>query len=119
MADELVLFDGRVGSERVRVWLQAHGDGIALMSHDIGPGVERNFGKDDLETILVIAAADLPALIAALREGHEGGTGAPPDSDEAMAIRLLAERFAGNSAATSMLRLLLDKAHVRYDFTIV
>ena len=67
MLDEFVLYDGREGSERVRVWLQPYSDGIALMSHDIGPGVERNFGKEDIETFLVVGGAHLPALIRALQ----------------------------------------------------
>lgn len=119
MSDKRILFEGREGTEWVRVWMEVDAGGIALLSHDIGPGVERNFGKEDIETLLVIRGADLTALIAALREGDEKADGAPDASTHTLAMRLIADRFTGNSAATSMLRILLDEVNIPYDFTIV
>lgn len=116
MSEEHILFEGHEGSEWVRVWMAVDAGGIAIRSHDIGPGVERNFGREDLETILVIGAAELPALFSALREGHGKADVAPGGSVQESAMRLIADRYAGNSAATSMLRLLLDELQIRYDF---
>lgn len=62
-----VLFDGRLGSQRVRVWLEYRAGSILLASHDIGPGLEPVFGKGEIETYLEVDAVHLPNLTAALR----------------------------------------------------
>jgi hypothetical protein len=37
MRESRLLFGGMLGTQRVHVWLERHGSGIALYSHDIGP----------------------------------------------------------------------------------
>jgi hypothetical protein len=61
---ERVLFGGRLGIEWVRVWLEYRAGSIVLASHDIGPGLEHAFGKDDIETYLEVDAIHLPNLTA-------------------------------------------------------
>jgi hypothetical protein len=105
--DEPVLFDGPLGTQSVRVWLERRGDGIALLSHDMGPGLERAFGTDEIETFLEIDAADLPALAAALGDA----TGDP--------IELLAARYHGDSMATTHLRQLLGEHDIPHRFSVI
>ena len=107
MTQEVVLFDGRLGTQQVRVWLESRGGGILLLSHDMGPALERAFGSDEIETFLEIDATHLPALAAAL-----GGGSADP-------IQLIAERYRGDSAATSNLRKLLVDHAIPYRFSVV
>ncbi len=105
---ELALFGGELGTQRLRVWLErtARG-GIALLSHDIGPGLEHAFGTGELETFLEIDAADLPALAAAL--GHAGADPMP----------LLATRYRGDSMATTHLRELLAAHDIPHQFSVI
>ena len=110
---ERVLFDGREGSQRVRVWLEYSAGGIRLCSHGIGPGLETFFGKDEIETYLEVDAVHVPNLVAALRAEWTDAD-APLD-----AIELLAAKYGGDSAATSGLRTLLDAHGIPYRFTIV
>ena len=105
--DEAVLFDGPLGTQSVRVWLERRGGGIALLSHDMGPGLERAFGTDEIETFLEIDAANLPALAAALGKA----TGDP--------ITLLADRYRGNSMAQSHLRELLAEHDIPHRFSVI
>ena len=56
MNDEIVLFAGEIGAQRVRVWLEPANGGFMLNSHDIGPGLERFFGDTEIETYLTIRA---------------------------------------------------------------
>ena len=104
---ERVLFSGRLGSQHVRVWLEQRPGGIALLSHDIGPALERSFGKDEIETFLEVDAADFSALAAAV-----GARSGDP-------MALLTSRFRGNSAATSELRRLIEEHGVPHRFAIV
>ena len=110
---ERVLFDGRLGTQRVRVWLEYRAGTIVLASHDIGPGLEHAFGKDEIETFLEVDAIHLPKLTAALR-AERTDSDAPID-----AIGLLAARYRGDSAATSGLRTWLTARGIPYRFTIV
>ena len=116
--DRVTLFDGRLDKERVVVWLEPSGNGgILLASHDIGPGVEQAFVTDDLETFLTIAPTQVgrvrQALSVELGEAETAGT----DADAA--LNLLARRYAGDSAATSHLRLWLDEHLIPYEFQMV
>lgn len=113
MTDEIMLFDGRLGTQRVRVWLERRAGGLALLSHDIGPGLEHAFGTDDLETFLEVDAVHVPSLTAALRADWTDAT-APMDP-----IELLAARYRGDSTATSGLRTRLIEHGIPYRFTIV
>jgi hypothetical protein len=110
---ERVLFDGRIGTQVVRVWLEYRGGSIVLASHDIGPGLELAFGKDEIETYLEVDAVHLQNLTAALR-AERTDQDAPTD-----AVELLAARYRGDSAATSGLRNWLTAYGIPYRFTIV
>ena len=110
---ERLLFEGHLGTQWVRVWLEPWGGGIRLLSHDIGPGLERFFGKDEIETFLEVDAAHVANLIAALRAER---TDADPPLD---AIELLAARYRGDSTASSSLRTWLTAHGIPYRFTIV
>ena len=103
---EVVLFDGALGSQHVRVWLERRGGGIALLSHDIGPALERGLGTDDLETFLEIRAAHVDTLCSLLGD---------PAGDP---IQLLADRYRGDSATTSHLRELLAEHAIPHRFFV-
>ena len=107
MTHEAVLFDGRLGTQRIRVWLERRGDGIALLSHDIGSALVFAFLTDELESVLEIDAAHTRALAAALRGG-------PAD-----AMQLLANRYRGDSAATTHLRQLLAEHGIPHRVSLV
>jgi hypothetical protein len=107
MTDDGVLFDGQVGGQRVRVWIERRGGGLAVLSHDMGPGLEAFFGKDELETFLEVDAADVPALMAALGAG---------DRDPA---EYLADRYRGDATATTHLRHFLTERRIPHRFQSV
>ena len=110
---ERVLFEGRLGSQWVRVWLEFRAGSIVLASHDIGPGLEPHFGKDEIETYLEVDAVHLPNLTAALR-AERTDPNAPMDP-----IELLVARYRGDSTATSGFRTWLSARGIPYQFTIV
>ena len=110
---ERVLFDGALGTQHVRVWLEPWGGGIRLLNHDIGPALERYFGRDDLETVLEIDAANVPNLTAALRAEWTDGD-APMDPMELLAIK-----YRGDSTATTGLRIWLTAHRIPHRFAIV
>ena len=84
-----------------------------MASHDIGPGLEHFFGKDEIETYLEVDAVHLPNLTAALRAE-------PTDPDAPMdAIELLAAHYRGDSTAITGLRTWLTAHGIPYRFTIV
>ena len=106
--EEIVLFEDRIDTQRVRVWLErTAAGGIMLLSHDIGPKLERVFGDDEIETYLEIDAADLPALAAAL-----GDATADP-------MTLLAARYRDDTMATTHLRELLAEHDIPHRFNMV
>lgn len=82
---ERILFDGQLGSQHVRVWLEPHAGGIRLLTHDMGPAPERVFGKDEIETFLEVDGVHLPNLVAALRaeraDGRADGPGRAADDE--------------------------------------
>jgi hypothetical protein len=102
----MTLFDGRLGTQSVRVWIERRGRGIAVLSHDIGPGLDPVFGTDDIETFLEISGDHLDQVATALGDP----TGDP--------MKILIARFTGDSAATTRLRQLLDDAGVPYRFHV-
>jgi hypothetical protein len=110
---ERVRFEGRLGTQWVRVWLEYRAGSVVLASHDIGPGLEHAFGKDEIETHLEVDAVHLPNLTAALR-AERTDPDAPMD-----AIELLAARYRGDSTATTDLRTWLTAHGIEYRFTIV
>ena len=110
---ERLLFDGRLGPQRVRVWLEPWAGGIRLLSHDIGPALERVYGKEEIETFLELDAVHVPHLVAALR-AERTDDDAPMD-----AIRLLTAKFTGDSTATTRLPTWLTAHGIPYRFTII
>jgi hypothetical protein len=110
---EVVLFSGRLGTQSVRVWLESHGSGITLLSHDLGPALESAFGSDEIETFLLVEPPHVEALTAALRaERIDPASSTDP-------ISLLAEKYSGNSAATSHFRAWLTEHEIPYQFSVV
>ena len=109
MNDEIVLFADEIGAQRVRVWLEPADGGFMLNSHDIGPGLERFFGDTEIETYLTIRAEQVPKVAGVLSCG--------PTLEDVMST--LANRYRGDSAATTHLRALLDEHGVPYEFNIV
>ena len=110
---ERVLYDGPLGTQRVRVWLEPRGGGIGLFSHDMGSGLEAAFGKNEIETFLEVDAQHMPSLTVALRAEQPGS------ADVLTAIELLVEKYGRNAAATSDFRAWLSKHGIPYRFTIV
>jgi hypothetical protein len=99
-----VLFKGRLDTQDVMVWLTDGQNGICLMSHDMGPMLERFFGEDEIETFLLIANDTRPALASALGVETEA------------VFAELARRYDGDSAATTNLRSFLDENDIPYEF---
>ena len=110
---ERVLFAGRLGTQSVRVWLDASAPGIRLLSHDSSPGLESYFGKDDLETFLEVDASHVLAIAAILR-AERTDADAPTD-----VLDLLADKYRRNSAATSAFCDLLVAHGIPHRFAVV
>jgi hypothetical protein len=110
MTEEIVLFAGEIGTQRVRVWLEpAEGGGFMLNSHDIGPGLERFFGDTEIETFLTVRAEQLPKVAQVLGSG--------PTLQDVLAA--VVDRYRGDSAATTHLRAVLDEHGVPYEFSLL
>ena len=107
------LFDGPAGEDRTHVWIEADGAGAAIRSHSWGPGVDRNFGSDAIETWLSVDGRGLETFAHALvMDRPEIDPTAPP-------IDVVAEAYRGDSAATSHARRRLDELGIAYAFTMV
>ena len=113
MDREVVLFSERLGTQRIRVWLERRGAGIGLLSHDMGPGLEQAFGSDEIETFLVIEVRERGRLTAALVAER-----IDPDPPT-VAIALLADKYAGKSTATTDLRTWLTERGIPHEFSVV
>ena len=108
-----ILFDGPAGEDRARVWVEPDDSGAMIRSHSWGPGVERHFGSDAVETWLTLDAPALETFAHALVMNRpEIDPTAPP-------IDTLAEAYGGDSAATSHARRRLDELGIAYAFTMV
>ena len=103
------LFDGLAGGDHAQVWLEPSGSGVTMLTHSWGPGVERWFGSDTLETWLTIGPTAFAVLSYALVADHPDvdATGPP--------IELLAAIYRGDSAATTNLRKRLDALGLEYE----
>ena len=67
MTDRITLFDGTLDRQRLLVWVEAaSADSIQVCTHEIGPALERWFGKDEIETFLTIGADDLERMVQLL-----------------------------------------------------
>lgn len=113
MTDEVVLFDAKLGTQHVRVWIEADGSGLRIMSHDIGPALVPSFGKGELAVFLEVDAAQLPAVRAALL-AERTDPAAPEDE-----VQLLLEKYRGDSTATGAFRAWLDGHGIPYRFTLI
>jgi hypothetical protein len=119
MTPRATLFDGRLGSQRVIVWLDDSGEGgIQLGSHDIGRGLEAAFGRDEIETYLTLGAVDVGIVVQRLAT-ELGADVESFGTDVAAAVSLLARRYSGDSAATTHLRLWLDQHLIPYEFNVL
>lgn len=96
------LFEGRAGEDATLVWLEPHGGGVVVRSESWGPGVERWFGSDGLETALHIGRPELDVLAAALVAER------PELDSTAPAVEVIAAAYRGDSAATTHLRERLE-----------
>ena len=106
------LFEGVEGGDRAHVWLEPAASGVTLLTHEWGPGVERAFGSDAVETWLSIGSAALAVLCYQLVADH-------PDVDAtAGPIELLAAVYRGDSAASAHVRRQLDALGLDYEFTM-
>ena len=103
-----MLFDGRIGSQSLHVWLEWRGGDLLLCSQEFGPALVPHFGEDEIETFLTVEAAQLPELARAL--------GCQPTQGSIQAA--LMDRFQGDSAATSHLRALLTERVIRHEFFV-
>src|SRR5687768_1024016 len=73
------LFDGLAGGDHATVWMEPSGSGITILTHSWGPGVERWFGSETLETWLTIGTTELAVMCSALVADHpEVDPTAPP-----------------------------------------
>lgn len=106
------LFNGRAGDDTALVWLEPSEAGAVIRSHSWGPGVERHFGSDAIETWLRLDGSALSTLAHALVMDR-------PELDPTMsAIETLAAAYRGDSAATSQARRRLDELSLPYEFTL-
>lgn len=107
-----LLFDGRAGEDMAQVWLEPTGTGAVIRSQSWGPGVERHFGFDTIETSLTLDDTALTTLAHALVMDR-------PDIDPTMPpIDTLAAAYRGDSAATSHARMRLDELSLPYEFIL-
>lgn len=106
------LFDGRAGDDTAQVWLEPAGSGVVIRSQSWGPGVERHFGFDTIETCLRLDESALATLAHALVMDR-------PELDPTMLpLETLAAAYRGDSAATSHARIRLDELSLPYEFTL-
>ena len=106
MGKPTVLFDGRIGTQSVHVWLEWRDGDLLLGSQELGPALEPYFGESEIETFLTVKAAQLPKLARAL------GCRPTKRSIEAAMV----ERYRGDSSATSHLTALLAENAIPYEF---
>ncbi|MEP7082216.1 MAG: hypothetical protein ABI841_04475 [Chloroflexota bacterium] len=114
MTDNVVLFDAQLGTQHVRVWIEADEAGLRIVSHDVGPGLERTVGKSELAAFLEVDAEQLPAIRTALLAER-----ADASEQEAELEQLLLEKYRGDSTATGNFRAWLDTHAIPYRFTLV
>ena len=109
-SSEITVFDGRVGGDIAKVWLEVHGGGLMLRTQEWGTGIERNFGFDAIETWLAISEAASTKLAAAVRDEVKGA------GQTLSPAEVIASWLAGDSAATAHLRSRLDALGLEYEF---
>ena len=118
VSEDVVLFEAKLGTQQVRVWIEAGEAGLKLMSHDIGPALLASFGKSELAVFLEVDAEQLPTIRAALlAERTDPAAPAPTGEDDVP--QLLLEKYRGDSTATGAFRAWLDGHGIPYRFTLV
>jgi hypothetical protein len=113
IATDLVLFDGRIGSQRLYVCVDWQGTSLGLMTHEMGPALENAFGKDEIETWLLVEPSHLHRLTDALRAEATHASADPGP------LRLVVDRFGGDPSATTAFRTWLTEHHIPYEFHLV
>ena len=107
-----LLFDGWAGEDTAQVWLEPIATGAVIRSQSWGPGAERHFGLDTVETSLTLDVTALAVLAHALVMDR-------PDIDPTMPpIETLAAAYRGDSAATSHARMRLDELSIPYEYVL-
>ena len=114
MTREVVLFEANLGAQHVRVWIEADDAGLRIVSHEVGPELEKTFGKSDVAAFLEVDAADVPAIRAALQA--ERTSDQPFTDDE---VQMLLEKYRGDSTASGTFRAWLDGQGIAYRFTVM
>ncbi len=113
IATDLVIFDGRIGTQRLSAWVDWHETSLALMTHEMGPALEHAFGRDEIETWLLVDASHMDRLTDALRAD---ATDAPADVGP---LRLVVDRYRGDPGATTAFRAWLTEHHIPYTFHLI
>jgi hypothetical protein len=114
VTDDVVLFEAKLGTQQVRVWIESDSSGIKIVSHDIGPALESTFGKSEVAAFLEVDAADVPAVRIALQQERMSDQTWTDDE-----IQLLLEKYRGDSTATGSFRAWLDEHGIAYRFTVM
>ena len=114
MSDDVVLLDAQLGTQHVRVWIEADDSSIRIVSHEVGPGLLRTVGKGELAAFLEVDADQVSAIYAALVAER-----ADPSAPQAELGQLLLEKYRGDSTATGNFRAWLDGHGIPYRFTLV
>lgn len=109
MGKATVLFDGRVGSQWMHIWLEWRGGDVVLSSQELGPALVPYFGEEEIEVFLTVEAAHLPQLARAL--------GCQPTSGSIEAA--LVDRYHGDSSAVSHLSALLKEHDIRHEYFVI
>ncbi len=114
-----MLFDAQLGTQHVRVWIEADDAGLKLMSHETGPALMASFEKSEVAVFLEVDAEQLPAIRAALlSERTDPAAPAPaPSADDVP--QLLLAKYRGDSTATGAFRAWLDGQGIPYRFMLV
>lgn len=107
------LFYGRAGADTAQVWLEpTSGGGVVLRTQEWGPGVERAFGFDTVETRLSIGPQALFTLAFALvMDRPELDATGPP-------LETLADAYRGDDAASAHARRRLEELGLPYEFSL-
>lgn len=108
-----ILFDGRAGQDTAHVWLEpAPNGGACLRTEEWGPGVERAFGFDTIETSLTIGARALFTLAFALVMDR------PELEATASPMETLAAAYRGDDAVSAHARQRLEELGLTYEFAL-
>ena len=117
MTDDVVIFDAQLGTQHVRVWIEADDAGLKLMSHETGPALMASFEKSEVAVFLEVDAEQLPAVRAALLAERTDPAAPAPAGDDVP--QLILAKYRGDSTATGAFRAWLDGHNIPYRFMLV